>query len=215
MVTDITSLEKHMERCTSNTLSFCLNLLKYRFNNMFLKEYISPGFLQWSFFKLRRVKPKAHLVGLEVSETPSTSSVWLSDHWEDYRSCARPFNNLLQICPLLKHHTLTNKAVWTLRRVFSIPPQRRQGLDPRPIWLLVETTSALWPEIEYRLRKAHHTLMDVTRYFWYSIYISIYVSVLHFYDLSALVCCWYLVSIWRIIYIFFKCAFFWLYSFCG
>ena len=34
----------------------------------------------------------------------------------------------------LKHCTLTNKAVGTLWRDLSNPPQRRQGPDPGPLW---------------------------------------------------------------------------------
>ena len=61
--------------------------------------------------------------------------------------------------------TLTNKAVGTIWRALSKPPQRRQGPDPRPLWLLVGTPSAFGPELAYRLRVAQPTLMDVTRYF--------------------------------------------------
>ena len=39
--------------------------------------------------------------------------------------------------PFLKHCTLTNKAVGTIWRALSKPPQRRQGPDLRPLWLLV------------------------------------------------------------------------------
>ena len=89
---------------------------------------------------------------------------------------------------------MTNKAVvW---RALSKPPQRRQGPDPRPLWLLIGTPSAFGPEFAYRLRVAQPTLMDVPRYFWY----HIYVCVPNCYDLSALVCCWSLVSIRSIIY---------------
>ena len=37
----------------------------------------------------------------------------------------------------LKHCTLTNKVVGTIWRDLSQPPQRRQGPDSRPLWLLV------------------------------------------------------------------------------
>ena len=83
----------------------------------------------------------------------------------------------------------------------SKPPQRRQGPDSRPLWLLVGIPSAFGPELAYRLRVAQPTLMDVPIYFWYAI-ILLYVCVPHFYDLSALVGCWSSVSIRRIIYIF-------------
>ena len=35
-----------------------------------------------------------------------------------------------------KHYTLTNKVIWTIWRDLSKPPHRRQGPDPRPLWLL-------------------------------------------------------------------------------
>ena len=38
----------------------------------------------------------------------------------------------------------------------------------RPLWLLVGTHLAFGPELAYRLRVAQPTLMDVTRYFWYT-----------------------------------------------
>ena len=40
-VTDITCFEKHLESSSSDTLTYCLNLLKCRFKNMFLKEYLT------------------------------------------------------------------------------------------------------------------------------------------------------------------------------
>ena len=49
--------------------------------------------------------------------------------------------------PFLKHCTLTNKAVGTIWRALSKPPQRRQGPDPRPLWLLVGNPSAFGPEL--------------------------------------------------------------------
>ena len=80
------------------------------------------------------------------------------------------------------------------------PPQRRQGPDPRLLWLLVGTPSAFGPELEYRLRVAQPTLMDATRYFWYT-FILLYMFVYHIvYDLSTLVGCWSSVYIRRIIY---------------
>ena len=100
-----------------------------------------------------------------------------------------PFTALYR--SFLKRCTLTNKAVGTIWRALSKPPQRRQGPDPRPLWLLVGTPSAFGPELAYRLRVAQHTLMDVPLFLIY-FYITIYVYVPHFYDLSALVallCC--------------------------
>ena len=64
VVTDnITSFEKHLESSSDHTLSFYLNLVKYRFKNMFLKVF--NGDL---VYKLRRVKSEANLVssGLKI-----------------------------------------------------------------------------------------------------------------------------------------------------
>ena len=88
------------------------------------------------------------------------------------------------LCRLfLKHCTLTNKAVGTIWRALSKPPQRRQGPDLRPLWLLVGTPSAFGPELAYRLRVAQPTLMDVTRYFWYT-FILLYMFVYYIFMTS-------------------------------
>ena len=99
----------------------------------------------------------------------------------------------------LKRCTLTYKAVGTIWRALSKPPQRQQGPDPRPLWLLVWTPSAFGPELAYSAYITQPTLIDAPIYFWYTI-ILLYVCVPHFYDLSAFVCCWSSVSIKRIIY---------------
>ena len=75
-----------------------------------------------------------------------------------------PFTALYR--SFLKRCTLTNKAVGTIWRALSKPPQRRQGPDPRPLWLLVGTPSAFRPELAYRLRVAQPTLVDVPIYFF-------------------------------------------------
>ena len=78
-----------------------------------------------------------------------------------------------------------NKAVGTIWRALSKPPQRRQGPDPRPLWLLVGTPSAFGPELAYRLRVAQPTLMDVARYFWYTL-ILLYMFVYYIFMTSPL-----------------------------
>ena len=57
--------------------------------------------------------------------------------------------------PFLKHCTLTNKAVGTIWRALSKPPQRRQGPDLCPLWLLVRTPSAIRPELAFS--RAEHS----------------------------------------------------------
>ena len=59
--------------------------------------------------------------------------------------------------PFLEHCTLTKKAVGTKWRALSKRPQRRQGPDPRLLWLLVGTPSAAGPELACRLRVAQPT----------------------------------------------------------
>ena len=73
-----------------------------------------------------------------------------------------PFTALYR--SFLKRCTLIKKAVGTIWRTMSKPPQRRQGPDPRPLWLLVGTPSAFGPELAYRLLLAQLTLMDVPIY---------------------------------------------------
>ena len=92
------------------------------------------------------------------------------------------------------------QAVGTIWRALSKPPQRRQGPDPRPLWLLVGTPSAFGPELAYRLRVARALFDGCPYIFLIYYYITIYVCVIHFYYLSALVCCWSSVSIRTIIY---------------
>ena len=77
------------------------------------------------------------------------------------------------LCRLfLKHCTLTNKAVGTIWRALSKPPQRRQGPDLRPLWLLVGTPSVIRPELAFS--RAEHSLpySDVTIYIFAILYLS-------------------------------------------
>ena len=116
---------------------------------IFVKRNLSPGLLWWSSLQTKEGQrhTEFHLVEFENSQTPSTTTVWPSDHRKDYRSCAWPFYSLYE--PFLKHCTLTNKAVGTIWRALSKPPQRRQGPDLCPLWLLVGTPSAIRPELAF------------------------------------------------------------------
>ena len=189
-------VQSHFETCK------CSNV-ETNFSWLCITRNHSPCLLRWSCLQTSEGQRRSqfHLVRLKNSETPAMSSVhvWPSDHREDYRSCALPFNNLVHIIPKALH--LTIKAVETIWRALSKHPQRRQGPDPRPFWLLVGTPSAFGPELAYRLRSTQPTLMDVTRYFWYS-FILLYLSVYHIFDISTLVGCWSSVYIRRIIYTF-------------
>ena len=66
------------------------------FGAISFQDYVSrnhsPCLLRWSCLQTSESQRRSqfHLVGLENSETPATSSVWPSDHREDYWSCTWP-----------------------------------------------------------------------------------------------------------------------------
>ena len=101
--------------------------------------------------------------------------------------------------PFLKHCTLTNKAVGTIWWASSKPPQRRQGPDLRPLWLLVGTPSAI--RLELAFSWAEHSLpySDVTIYIFVILYLS---SMLYVYLFlwPLRFSCWFVVNIGRFIY---------------
>ena len=108
-VTDVTSFGKRLESSLGHTLNFCPNLVQYRF-----KDNLSPVFYWDLVFKQRRViwrRSEFHRVRLENSETPSKSSVWPSNHWEDYLCLA-----LLQPWPCADHSL--SVSLWLTRRVW-------------------------------------------------------------------------------------------------
>ena len=117
--------------------------------------------------------------------------------------------------PFLKHCTLTNKAVGTIWRALSKPPQRRQGPDLRPLWFLVGTPSAIIPELAFS--RVEHSLpyLDATIYNFAILYLS---SMLYVYRFLwplrlgwVLVCCLYKEVYLQI----FKRVSFWLNGFLG
>ena len=89
--------------------------------------------------------------------------------------------------PFRKHCTLTDKAVGTIWRALSKPPQMRQGPDLCPLWLLVETLSAVRPELSSRWTK-HDLPIRMSLYFFfiyiykiyylftYAVYVSIFIT---------------------------------------
>ena len=117
--------------------------------------------------------------------------------------------------PFLKHCTLTNKAVGTIWRALSKLHQRRQGPDPRPLWLLVGTPSAIRPELAFS--RAEHSLpySDDTQYIFAILYLSSMLYVYRFlwpFRLGwLLVCCLYKEVYLQI----FKRVSFWLHGCCG
>ena len=61
-----------------------------------------------------------------------------------------------------------------------------------------------WTRTCFQVARAHPTLADITRYFWFTICIPLYVCILNVHYLSAWVCCWYLVPMRMIIYKFYN-----------
>ena len=151
----------------------------------FVPGLVFPCLLRWSCLQTSEGQRRSefHLVGLKNSETPSTSSVWPAIIERTIGLVLGPFTALFR--SFLKRCTLTNKVVGTIWRTLSKPPQRRQGPDPRPLWLFVGTPSVFGTELAYRLRVAQPTLMDVTRYFWYT-FILLYIIVYYIFMTSPL-----------------------------
>ena len=96
-----------------------------------------------------------------------------------------------------KHCTLTNKVVGTIWRAMSKPPQRNRVLIPVPSYWDSFSLCTLAREQTAR-STAYFTWCPCIFLVYY--YITIYVGVLHFYDLFALVSCLSSVSIRSIIY---------------
>ena len=117
--------------------------------------------------------------------------------------------------PFLKHCTLTNKAVGTIWRALSKPPQRRQGPDLCPLWLLVGTSSAIIPELAFSRAEHSRRYSDVAKYI-FDIYYLLTVLFVYWFLwplrlVWLLVCCLY-----KEVYLqFFKCVSFWLHGCCG
>ena len=102
--------------------------------------------------------------------------------------------------PFLKHCTLTYKAVGTIWRALSKPPQRRQGPDLCPLLLLVGTPSAIIHELAFSRAEHSRPYSDVAKYIFDIYYLLTKLFVCWFYDFSAWCGCWFVVYIRRFIY---------------
>ena len=141
------------------------------------QEYVFKGISHPVFYgdlvyKLRRVKDTPNFIS-------SGSKIVKRLRRRQYDPLIIETTIGLVLCPctalcrlFLKHCTLTNKAVGTIWRALSKPPQRRQGPDLRPLWLLVGTPSAIRPELASS--RAEHSLpySDVTIYIFAILYLS-------------------------------------------
>ena len=141
-----------------------------KFGAISFQEYVSKGITHPVFYgglvyKLRNVKGEANFIS-----SGATLVRRLRRRKYDPAIIARtiglvlgPFTALHR--SFLKRCTLTKKAVGTIWLALSKPPQRRQGPDPCPLWLLNGTHWAFGPELAYRVHVALPTLMVVPRYF--------------------------------------------------
>ena len=190
-----------------------------KFGAISFQEYVSKGINHPVVYgdlvyKLRRVKGETNFIS---SGSKIVKRLWRRQYDPviiemTIRLVFGPFTALYR--SFLKRWTLTYKAVRTIWRALSKPPQRRQGPHPSPLWLLVGTPSAFGAELAYRLRVAQPTLMDVPIYFWYTILVLICLCYTFLWPLRF---GWMLVlSLYKEDYLqFFKCLFFWLHGCCG
>ena len=123
-----------------------------KFGAILFQEYVSTGITHPVVYgdlvyNLRRIKGEVNFIS---SGSKIVKRLWRRQY--DRAIIERticlvlgPYTALYR--SLLKRCTLTNKAVGTIRRALSKPPQRQQGPDPRPLWLLVGTPSAFGPEL--------------------------------------------------------------------
>ena len=191
-----------------------------KFGDISFQEYLSKGISHPVFYgdlvyKLRRVKDTPNFIS-----SGSKIVKRLRRRQYDPVIIERTIGLVLGPCtalyrPFLKHCTLTNKAVGTIWRALSKPPQRRQGPDLRPLWLLVGTPSAIGPELAFS--RAEHSLpySDVTIYIFDISYLSSMLYVYRF--LWPLRFGWLLVwCLYKEVYLqIFKCVSFWLHGCCG
>ena len=128
------------------------------------QEYVCKGITHPVFYgglvyKLRRVKGEANFIssGSKIVKRLRRRQYDPTIIERTKGLVLGPFTALYRA--FLKRCTLTNKALGTIWRALSKPHQKRQGPDPRPLWLLVRTPSAFGHEPAYRLHVAQPTLM--------------------------------------------------------
>ena len=166
----------------------------------FMRNRNLPVFYGDLVYKLRRVKDNTNFIS-------SGSKIVKRLRRRQYdpviidRTIRFVLGRFTALCrSFLKRCTLANKAVWTIWRALSKPRQGRQGPDPRPLLFLVGTPSASGPVLAYRLPRSTAYFNGCPYKFLIYYYITLYVCVPYFYDLSALNGCWSSVFIRRNIY---------------
>ena len=136
-------------KCWSNIILFetfwksrSYSELLSKFGDISFQEYLSKGISHPVFYgdlvyKLRRVKdtPNFFSSGSKIVKRLLRRQYDQVIIERTIGLVIGPSTDLYE--PFLKHCTLTNKAVGTIWRALSKPPQRRQGPDLWPLWLLV------------------------------------------------------------------------------
>ena len=139
-----------------------------KFGDISFQEYLSKGISHPLFYgdlvyKLRRVKdtPNFILSGSKIVKRLRRRQYNPVIIERTIGLVLGPSTALYE--PFLKHRTLTNKAVGTIWRALSKPPQRRQGPDLCPLWLLVGTPSAIRPELAFSRAEHSRPYFDVAK----------------------------------------------------
>ena len=146
----------HKLRKTFGTFFRSYSELLSKFGAISFQEYVSHLVFYGDFvYKLRRVKGEANFIssGSKIVKRLRRRQYDLAIIERTVGLVLGPFTALYR--SFLRRCTLNNKAVWTIWRDLSKPPQRRQGPDPRPLRLLVGTPSAFGSELAYKLRTAY------------------------------------------------------------
>ena len=110
-----------------------------KFGEISFQEYVTEGISHPVFYgdlvnKLRRVRCEANFVsaGSKIVKCVRRGKY---DPLIIERTIGLVLGPSTALCrSFLAHCTLTNKAMGTIWRDLSKPPQRRQGPDPRPLW---------------------------------------------------------------------------------
>ena len=191
-----------------------------KFGDISFQEYLSKGISHPVFYgdlvyKLRRVKdtPNFILSGSKIVKRLRRRQYDPMIIERTIGLVLGPSTALYE--PFLKHCTLTNKAVGTIWRALSKPPQRRQDPDLCPLWLLVGTPSAIRPELAFSRAEHSRPYLDVAKYIFDIKYLLTMLCVYWF--LWPLRLVWLLVCcLYKEVYLqIFKCVSFWLHGCCG
>ena len=171
----------HKLRKTFGKLFRSYSDLLSKFGEISFQEYVTEGISHPVFYgdlvyKLRRVRCEANFVS-SGSKIVKRLRRRMYDPLIIERTICLVLGPSTALCrSFLKHWTLTNKAVGTIWRDLSKPPQRRQRPDPRPLWLLVGTPLVLGPELASRWAE-HILLCRMPLYIFDLLFLSPYICV--------------------------------------